>query len=94
MQPTILSFLEAYLKWIEEGAPQYKPFDRTFGLCSSAAIYGIDYYQMAGHFKTDHPFNPSIYEYTNESNKGTHHLNPKRIQWVKDKIKELRNESI
>ena len=92
MQPTILDFLESYLKWAEDGAPQYKPFDRAFGLCMNARIYSIDYYLMAGHFSTDTPFNVSTDHYYSEV--GTHHLNPKRIQWVKDKIEELKNESI
>lgn len=92
MEPTILSFLEAYLKWADDGAPSRKPFDRQFGLCTNAAIYGIDYHDMAGHFDTDTPFNTSVENYCNET--GIHHLNPKRIQWVKDKIKELKNESI
>lgn len=94
MQPTILSFLESYLKWVEDGAPQDKPFNRAFGLCTNAAIYGIDFYIMAGHFHIDAPFNSGTDEYNHDSRLGNHHLNLFRIQWVKDKIKELKNESI
>ena len=92
MQPTILDFLESYLKWVHDGAPYRMPFDPTMGLCSNAAIFGLDYWSMANQFDTVIPFNIDEDEYSYESKRKSHHLNPKRIQWVKDKILELKNE--
>ena len=93
MQPTILGFLESYLKWAEEGGKHLMPFNASYGLCSNAAIFGLDYWDMAKQFHSSYAFN-DVSSYAHDSVERIHHLNPKRIQWIKNKIEELKNESI
>lgn len=40
-----------------------------------------------------YPFNTSISEYTTECRSGTTHLNPKRVQWVKETIAKLQEQN-
>lgn len=95
---TLLNFYKAYNQWIGSDAPEGEPFSRKRGLCWNLIyIYGDDfdnlYEEMYSQFENAGldvvtPFDNSNYAYMKSSKNSACHLNEKRVQWVKDKLKE------
>lgn len=92
MTPELKEFLEDYLKWVEAGAPQLKPFDRELGLCTNAEDYGyLAFSALRSELDKDFPnnkstpFNYSLDDYCSE--RGEMHLNEKRLNWVREKLR-------
>lgn len=95
---TLLNFYKAYNQWLSSGAPEDKPFSRKRGLCWNL-VYGyaeegsnlleemIDQFEKAG-LNTEYPFDLDMDMYTSSSKVAIIHKNPKRVKWVKDKLKE------
>lgn len=89
---TLQQFYNDYAAWLDAGAPEDRRFYRGYGLCDN--LYSQPYCniylmnEMKGQFKTagldiHYPFGGSeVFEY--ETDNLTFHLNPSRIQWVKD----------
>lgn len=87
-----LEFLEDYLAWVNNSAPEPNEyFKQNAGLCSNAVWYGVRKEIVESWFMHSFPFNYNEIHYYKERNKT---LNPKRIQWVKDRISFLKNETI
>lgn len=92
----LTEFYREYSAWLDSGAPENAPFKRTAGLCYSIKLlYGrrevtdIVRSEMSAQFcaaRLDRstPFNSDVNTYADESDTCSIHLNPQRIQWVKD----------
>lgn len=88
------NFYLAYKKWLDDGAPEGKPFSRTFGLCYSIIQYSrkdhlgsiltdeITKQFIDARLQNKYPFGKMVYEQEHEYR--TMHLNKKRIKWVND----------
>jgi len=94
----LTEFYRAYLAWVEAGAVYSGGFSVRYGLCNNLAKYFhysnyvlccelADQFEEAG-LEHTLPFNGDSHEYFYETNSGACHLNPKRIQWVRDHCKE------
>lgn len=95
----LTQFYREYLKWVESGAPtDHHCFERKYGLCAnlassceSIAVSGtlleelITQFEDAG-LTSAYPFDADIHAYKVNMEKLIHHLNPNRIQWVRDHI--------
>lgn len=95
----LTGFYQAYLAWLEKGAPHWEPFGRNAGLCAALYDYCWDVarpsitslmreleaqFQEAGLHKS-YPFNSGkFHEYRFEAVGYLVHLNSQRIQWVVD----------
>ena len=91
--PELTQFYRDYAAWLDVGAPDLKPFMRHKGLCANSASYPDSMYrEMIQQFldaglSDSQPFNDANNpdnDYWAESGRGTCHLNPARIQWVRD----------
>ncbi len=98
----LLEFYTEYLKWVDSGTEKGFPFETHEGLCSSLERYltsrGLDFNEcdkvvkiMAGQFieaglNSFYPFNTDKAEYQDECEENSVHLNPARIQWVRDRV--------
>lgn len=94
----LTQFYREYLKWVDSGASRNLPFDPGFGLCANLYEHLVDttiYPEVLGEMTMQfsdaglndiHPFNDDILTYISDREAATHHLNPKRIQWVRDHI--------
>lgn len=89
---TLQQFYNDYDAWLDAGAPEGQPFSRIQGLCRNLWDWsGYDnrlQAEMRVHLKKvglnpAYPFGGDDV-YDDESLNATMHLNPKRIQWVKD----------
>ncbi|MDR5839344.1 hypothetical protein [Caballeronia sp. LZ034LL] len=94
----LTKFYQAYVKWLDEGAPIYHTFDRHHGLCMNLKRWSNRYAQVEYGSLIDemarqledvglgflHPFNDNSFSFNYEADRGESHLNPKRIQWVRD----------
>lgn len=89
----LTQFYQAYLAWVEDGAPIINPnFKRRYGLCANVCDWApacnlVD--EMTDQFEAAelnllYPFNDYGADYKQDSKSRTHHLNEKRIQWVRD----------
>ena len=87
----LTAFYRTYVRWVNAGAPQGRPFSRTDGLCIAIRRY-TDSVSMRtelrkqliiafGDWKT--PFNPAG-DFATESNSYTCHMNPARIRWARE----------
>jgi hypothetical protein len=89
----LTDFYNAYNNWLNDGAPAHELFSRETGLCSCIIMWLPGYLQIiemrsqfaAASLSTCYPFNEEFDDYLADTNKGAH-LNPKRIQWVKDHL--------
>lgn len=92
----LTEFYRAYAKWLDEGAPHMQPFVRDDGLCINIRkMVGYRFglraemqEQFIQHMGKPmfYPFNvsKSCRPYLVEANAYECHLNPARIQWVRD----------
>lgn len=95
MNKTLKEFYQAYAAWLDAGAPDGQPFYRNVGLCHSLGKFGGDrdaYIEMGRQFEAagldyKYPFNNSQGDYYDMSGLYSHHLNPLRVQWVKNHAK-------
>jgi len=96
----LTEFYTSYLAWLEEGAPA-EPFSRQEGLCWCLNYFAVhcDYDaeklldEMCDQFReadlsVRYPFHRDGSEFSNERTLAACHLNPKRIQWVKEHSNE------
>jgi hypothetical protein len=106
MSDLLKAFYIAYLAWIDAGATQSKTFSRGVGLCSNFDEYmlraGLDFPKIGeeqramyvDHFNYScYPFHESSFQYADECWSDTCHLNPKRIQWVRDQVAKIKEET-
>lgn len=98
MRKTLKGFYKAYHAWIIAGAPDGKPFNRMYGLCSNLGDWcdwdGTLIRQMKNQFADaglhlTYPFDGVSLdtEYLHEASRKTMHLNPARIKWVEEHAK-------
>lgn len=95
MNKLLQAFYNAYAAWIDAGAPHKQPFYRNAGLCHNLGKFGGDrdaYIEMVRQFEAagldcKYPFNDDEDDYLTNSFDSDHHINLKRIQWVKDHTK-------
>lgn len=103
MSEQLRAFFKAYLEWAETGASEEQcVLYKCAGLCSNLTWYLNHNYpddwagtsraekQLAdlfaeGGLDSDYPFGSS---YWKESNTKSHHLNPKRIAWVRKQLEK------
>ncbi len=89
------AFLASWLVWAENGAPDYEPYNRSVGLCSNSRRHS----HAAGRELEDEleddfpddtstPFNDDDNPYWDETASRGHHLNPRRLAWVRRKLAE------
>ncbi|WP_244832349.1 hypothetical protein [Caballeronia sp. TF1N1] len=97
----LTAFYQAYLWWLTLGANEDMGFSRYHGLCGALRQWAnrnaqIEYRQLSDEMRMQfswerldflHPFHPTTQDYNREVDRGEAHLNPKRIQWVKDHVK-------
>ena len=91
---TLKEFYQAYAAWLDAGAPDFLPFSRASGLCNNLHSFTKSfnaYREMESQFDDagldpDYPFGGED-DYLGRSAERKQHLNPLRIQWVKDHAK-------
>lgn len=101
MNEHLLEFLKGYLEWTENpvGHPYYS---KRHGLCAMAGMIGEHignskayalHREISERLKYEaYPFSdtePPDEQYANEYWQSTAHLNKKRLEWVRQTIKEL-----
>lgn len=94
--PSLLEgYLADWLAWVENGAPQFEPYSRGYGLCSNTDYYSeaesgnalIDALGAAfdeDDLDRDYPFGRKAYD--NASDNDTMHLDEDRLAWVRSKL--------
>lgn len=89
MSPELSKALADWLTWAETGAPDGKPFDRSFGLCSeikqhagSAACLEMKEMLCKEFDDPEAPFG-GLPEYWDRADNNTQHENPARLAWVR-----------
>jgi len=101
MSEQLREFLSDWIKWVDAGGDDGKPFWYRHGLCASfdywlsnkgAAWYDIESerFQLVEVFKNDglsaiYPFS-SVEQFYEESDKDAMHLNKSRLAWVRSKV--------
>lgn len=91
MSKTLKEFYSAYATWLDFGAPNFKPFSRAAGLCTNLFVFTKNrdaYAEMESQFNdagldSNYPFGGEE-DYMDRSAARQQHLNPKRIEWVKE----------
>ena len=90
MSKTLKEFYCAYVEWLDAGAPSFRPFSRSSGLCTNlfsftksddAASEMKSQFIDAG-LDPNYPFGGE-YLYNLHQQGRNQHLNPARIEWVK-----------
>lgn len=88
ISPELREALQAYLDWVNEGAPDFEPFHRADGLCFNICNeYSMDVaYELGELFITmgldeDYPFGE--WDYQQNCRTRTHHIHTQRIEWIK-----------
>ena len=91
-------FYKAYADWLDDGAPDDEPFSRNDGLCCNLKkvfLFGCDLptifrlnCEMRNQFgntklNRQFPFGGER-KYLRENLRGTMHLNPLRVKWVRE----------
>lgn len=92
----LTKFYQAYLAWVEAGAPEDNKhlLTRNVGLCTNLVAF-YDYDDDAPSFELEqqfeeaelcvfYPFNEQPSEYRGETSAGTCYLNEQRIAWVRE----------
>lgn len=94
----LTQFYRAYAGWLDAGAPEGMGFSRYHGLCGALRQWGrhkVEYPKLgkelqeqleARHTSFLHPFHELSSQYNMEADRGACHLNPKRIQWVREHV--------
>lgn len=89
MSEQLKAFYKAYAAWLDAGAPQHKPFDRTYGLCFVLEEFSACDYDLLEEMRQqftdaglcwEFPFDKCLSAYVEDDNK---HLNPARVAWVR-----------
>lgn len=99
----VLVFLKAYIKWVDKGASvDHTIFTSRTGLCTMFQTWGlyrnknIAMCDLKKHLpwtvNRSLPFNPTPMHYGDECKGDFTHLNPQRINWVKQTIKQLEKD--
>ena len=105
MSQLLREFLSAWIEWVDAGAAANDPFERGYGLCSNLHKWALQnctgpYSQVKAlvaelkeTFVSDglddsYPF-CSEWQYGEEVDTDTMHLNPARIQWVRSKVAQF-----
>lgn len=95
MSPELKKFLTNWLEWVDQGAPEGKPFNREDGLCASSAPnpgHMALYFELKNLLFADfkdsdpgYPFGGAI-RYWEDHDENTQHLNELRVEWVRRKL--------
>lgn len=90
LHPETRQFLKEWLEWAENGAPEHPVFDRSDGLCRSAAEYD-DLNNTDTHSDLRKAFDGESCpfgddEYWRCAIARTQHLDPNRLAWVRANI--------
>lgn len=99
MSNDLKEFYRAYKSWLDKGAPDYKPFGRSVGLCANLSLWclgneSIDETELSHEMyrqfyiackSTAYPFGENEYEIGRLHD--SQHLNPARIKWVEEHCK-------
>jgi hypothetical protein len=88
------AFLRDWLDWVERGAPDMKPYNRSVGLCGNSWKFdevGVAAFDLSecleGEFGTyTYPFGASNYD--SDSYCNTQHLHKPRLAWVRAQLQE------
>lgn len=101
-QEILNSFYIAYWAWLQDGAKEdSNGFSRRQGLCSNLWRYGgyttpthqavnlMLFQFVSATLNEDHPFNATGDAYWKETKMLMAHTNPKRIEWVRNKVSQL-----
>lgn len=108
MSKTLQDFYLAYAQWLADGAPEQKPFSSWNGLCHTLFMFcvksGSDH-ELANQTKAEmlsqfvdaglnetYPFDLDSFAYEESGRQYECHLNPKRIQWVRDQVAKIKEE--
>ena len=100
MHKELREFYRAYKKWLDAGAPNEEPFDRSYGLCNALYVWSTlegysevtkmelkIYLENEFHSSyTDYHYPFGMREYIKRNNTKTNHLDPNRIAWVEAHI--------
>ncbi|MBB6424985.1 hypothetical protein [Sphingopyxis sp. JAI128] len=88
LSPDLIAFLKAWYEWATNGAPQFEPFNRGYGLCGNAAIYGDRRLvsEVVHLFPNRYPFGSG--DYHNRFARQSQHECPKRLAWVRERLIE------
>lgn len=100
MESELLAMLKDWLAWVESGAGKSSYHTKRTGLCYSADVmfsyslskylhelFRYEYYPFGG-------FEQYVYDSRRYGGKGGMHLNTKRLEWVRNKIKELEEKGV
>lgn len=86
-------FLQGWLAWVEDGAPDSRDFNRCQGLCIQPCLRDCDLIAELDELliKTRgtnlFPFNRDNIDYWEGVDQATHHLNEDRINWVREVLR-------
>ena len=95
MSPELRSALQAWIDWVDRGADDFHPpFNRYQGLCGPVGNLGADMWELARIFIGDglspaYPFGED--DYDERCITETQHECPKRLAWVRQKLKTARS---
>lgn len=100
-EKTLKGYYQAYADWLDNGAPEFEPFNRGLGLCHNVDFYcGDEYLQFVGDLREEqdalfedaeldeiYPFGgrETFYE---EMETDTSYLNKERVAWVRSHLEE------
>lgn len=96
MSRKLIAFFKAWLDWVDNGAPERDPFSRSSGLCHAAEEGGHDvrselkeiFYREAHAGLIEDPVYPfEEGDYDKRLEEWSMHECPKRIAWVREKLK-------
>ncbi len=93
LSPELKDYLTSWYEWATNGAPPHPRYNKTGGLCISAPHFTIKG-ELQDLLKEEFdsiafPFGRE--DYSMRSSTQTQHLCPKRLAWVKSKIKDDKN---
>lgn len=91
MSPDLIAFLKAWYHWVQDGAPEGKPFRRRNGLCYNAYLWFEKNSkpisnELHASLGSDFPFGDS--DYSQRWHALTQHECPKRLAWVRERLVE------
>lgn len=104
ISPELYDFYVDWLAWVDRGAPDMEPYDRSVGLCPSLDWYighagAPDWLRMeqGDLFELDerdpnYPFGER--EYWEHAKGCSQHLDPARLAWVREHIAEYEEDRV
>ena len=94
MSDALRKFLQAWIDWVDAGAPQDKPFHRGYGLCTNSCTFTNSACYLENEMRSmwakegrclSFPFCSAEYDKAQYDN--TMHRDGERVAWVRKQLK-------